>query len=356
MLDTLPSLTASISPLLASAQNDLPAGPGHWLAFSGLVAVLLVLDLCVFHRNDHAPSLRESTLFTIFWIALGLIFNGVVWWWGYQSGLGHDPGLKFLGGYLIEKSLSMDNIFVFVVIFRFFHIPLMYQYRVLFWGILGAIVMRAIFILGGIALFEKFSWVALIFGLFLVYTAYKLAAHSPGDDVHPEKNIILRLARRWFHVSKGDHTQHGNHFFVKENGIRCITPMFLVLLVIESTDVIFAIDSVPAIIAITPDMFIAFTSNIFAILGLRALYFLLAGVVEMFRYVHYGLAGILGFVGVKMIAEWWHKAGAEHADGHLVPIWVSLLVIVTLLTVSIVASIIAGRREQTARAGQGGEE
>ncbi|OHB66226.1 MAG: hypothetical protein A2V70_20340 [Planctomycetes bacterium RBG_13_63_9] len=314
----------------------MPVELWHWFAFGGLVVVLLALDLYVFHRHDHTPLLAESTWFTVFWIALGLLFGGLIWWWGVAAGLGLDPGLKYLAGYLLEKALSVDNIFVFVVIFRFFHVPMMYQYRVLFWGILGAVFMRLLFILAGIELIHRFDWVMPIFGLFLVYTAYKLARHSGGGEVHPEKNIVLKTARRFFRVTAGDHHQHGHDFFAKERGHWCITPMFLVLLVIESTDVLFAVDSVPAIIAITDDRFIAFTSNIFAILGLRALYFLVAGVVEMFRYLHFGLAAVLGFVGVKMIAEWWVELqGGDQA----VPPWVSLLVIAMLLTISIVASL-----------------
>ena len=314
------------------------------MAFSGLVVVLLALDLLVFHRHDHEPSLRESAWFTIFWIAVGLAFNGLVWWhWG------HDAGVKFLSGYLVEKSLSMDNIFVFVVIFRYFNVPLMYQYRVLFWGILGAIVMRLVFILGGVELFHRFDWVAPVFGAFLMYSAYKLATHGSGE-VHPENNPVLKTARRFFRVSKGDHHQHGHNFFVRENGLLCITPMFLVLLVIESTDVVFAIDSVPAIIGITSDRFLAFTSNIFAILGLRALYFLLAGVIDMFCYLHYGLAAVLGFVGLKMVGEWWW---GPHEEGeHLIPAWASLLVIAALLTVSIVASIWISSRKKQALKGE----
>ena len=349
------ALAAAEKSAAAEVTHDhLPAGIGHWLAFAGLVLVLLALDLLVFHRHDRKPTLRESAFFTVFWIALGLAFNGVIWWWGVSVGLGSDPGLKYLAGYLIEKALSMDNIFVFVVIFRFFNVPIMYQYRVLFWGILGAVVMRLGFILGGIELYHSFKVVGPIFGVFLLWTAYKLAMHGAGSDVHPEKNIVLKTARRFFRVTRGDHHQYGHDFFARENGHLCITPMFLVLLVIESTDVVFAIDSVPAIIAITPDRFIAFTSNVFAILGLRALYFLLAGMVDMFRYLHYGLAAILGFVGLKMIAEYepialriarWANIEYEAGD-HLVPIWVSLLVIAGLLGISIVASVIASQREE----------
>ena len=317
----------------------LPVSTWHWFAFAGLVVAVLTLDLLVFHRHDHKPSLRESAAFTAFWIAVGLAFNALIWWWGIWIGNGSDAGMRFLSGYLIEKSLSMDNIFVFVVIFRFFRIPMKYQYRVLFWGILGAIVMRLVFILGGIELFHRFDWVAPLFGVFLIYSAYKLFRHSEAE-VHPDKNILLITARRFFRVTRGDHQRYGHNFFAIENGRRCITPMFLVLLVIESTDVMFAIDSVPAIISITHDRFIAFSSNIFAILGLRALYFLLAGVVDMFRYLHFGLAAILGFVGLKMIAEWWWHG--QPGNGQLVPIWVSLLVISAVLAISILASLIAG--------------
>jgi tellurite resistance protein TerC len=206
--------------------------------------------------------------------------------------------------------------------------------------------MRMAFILAGVKLIHLFDWVVPLFGVFLVYTAYRLARHS-GADVHPEKNVVLRTARRFLPVTRGDHREHGHHFFVRENGALCITPMFLVLLVVESTDVVFAVDSVPAVIGIIPrtdtftpslTMFIAFTSNVFAILGLRALYFLLAGMVDMFRYLHYGLAAVLGFVGLKMIAEFWHI--------HLVSHWGSLLVISVLLAISIVASLIARSREE----------
>jgi len=315
----------------------------HWLVFAGAVALLLALDLLVFHRHDRTPSLRESVGWTAFWIALGLGFNVLVWWWGVSEGHGAEPGIKFLSAYLLEKSLSMDNIFVFVVIFHFFGIPAMYQYRVLFWGILGAIVLRLIFILAGIELIHRFAWVAPLFGAFLVYTAYKLARHA-ATEVHPEKNIVLKTARRFFRVTRGDHRQHGHDFFVHEDGRWCLTPMFLVLLVIESSDIVFAVDSVPAVIAITDDLFIAFSSNVFAILGLRALYFLLAGVVDLFAYLNYGLAAVLAFVGLKMVAEW----AIEHEEGtQLVPAWACLAVIAVLLGISIVASMIAKRREDS---------
>ncbi len=303
----------------------------EWIVFSVLVAVLLALDLLVFHRRDRVASLRESVWWTVFWIGVGLAFNAVLWWWK-----GHEEGVKFLSAFLIEKSLSMDNIFVFVVIFRFFGVPLMYQYRVLFWGILGAIGMRLAFILAGVELIHRFDWVAPLFGAFLVYTAYKLARHS-GAEVHPENNPVLRIARRFLRITEGDHRRHGHDFFARENGRLCITPMFLALLVIESTDVVFAVDSVPAVIGITDDRFIAFSSNVFAILGLRALFFLLAGMVERFRYLHYGLAAVLGFVGLKMLAHYWFDFEPPH--------WIPLLVVAGLLAVSIAASLLINPRE-----------
>ena len=333
----------------------------HWFGFATLVAVLLFLDLFVFHRHDHKPSLKESAWWTVFWIGLALIFNATLWYWA-----GHEVGSVWLTGYLIEKALSMDNIFVFVVIFRFFGIPLMYQYRVLFWGILGAVIMRLLFIVAGVKLIDQFNWIIPAFGFFLLYTAFKLAMHS-GSDVHPENNIVLRTARRILRISEGNHREYGHNFFVREKGLFCITPIFLVLLVIESTDVIFAIDSVPAVIGVVPPaystnwtVFIAFTSNVFAILGLRALYFLLAGVVDLFKYLHYGLAGVLGFVGLKMIADWTVPLGIEHGwisnswfpwfdherGNHLVPVWVSLVVIALLLVISMIASVIITRHEE----------
>ncbi len=332
----------------------------HWLAFAVLVVVLLALDLFVFHRREHTPTLWESTAWTIIWIGAGVAFNAALWVWGMWEGGGSELGLAFLSAYLIEKSLSMDNVFVFVVIFRFFGIPVMYQYRVLHWGILGAVIMRLVFILAGVELLHRFDWVAPAFGVFLVYTAYKLARHSAAD-VHPEKNILLRMARRFFRLSRGDHRQYGSRFFAREQGRWCITPMLLVLLVVESTDVVFAVDSVPAVIGIIPasfapplTKFVAFTSNVFAILGLRALYFLLAGMVEVFRYLHYGLAGVLGFVGVKMIGQWWFAEALAKEDSHLVPTWVSLLVIAVLLGTSMLLSVLWRPQAEPAAPGEEG--
>jgi len=323
------------------SQNLLDVQLLHWVAFGALVVLLLVLDLMVFHRRVHTPSLAESAWWSLFWIGIALCFNGLVWWWGWLAHGNSEAGILFLTGFLVEKSLSMDNLFVFVVIFRFFRIPLKYQYRVLFWGVLGAIVLRLAFVLAGVGLIHKFEWLLWIFGAFLIYTAIKLAT-TTHENVDPENNIVLRLARRLLPVTRED---HGERLFARENGVWHITPLFLVLVVVESTDVLFAVDSVPAIIGITRDAFLVFTSNVFAILGLRALYFLLAGVLDRFRYLHYGLSLVLFFVGAKMIAEYWIPT----ENHRLIPAWLSLSVIAGILAASILASWVAARRE-TARA------
>ena len=326
-------------------ENLLDVHLWHWFAFAALVVGLLVLDLVVFHRRVHSPSLWESAGWSAFWIGLALIFNGLVWWWGMVEHGDSEAGIKFLTGFLVEKSLSMDNLFVFVVIFRFFGVPLKYQYRVLFWGVLGAIVMRLVFILAGVSLVQAFDWVMVVFGGFLLVTGIRLGLHESGD-VHPEKNVVLRFARRFLRVT---HEDHGQRFFARENGRLCVTPMLLVLIVVESTDVLFAVDSVPAIIGITKDPFIVFTSNVFAILGLRALYFLLAGVIDRFRYLHYGLSAVLVFIGLKMIAE--YAAERWFDREHLIPHWVSLLVVAGLLMLSVVVSLAVTRhrrREESA--------
>ncbi len=325
-------------PLLAeiAAGATAPVTNGHlvlpweyWVAFCAGTVVLLALDMFVFHRHSHEPSLRESALWTVFWCALALIFNGFLWYWA-----GSKHAVHFITGYLVEWSLSMDNVFVFVVIFAYFGVPLKYQYRVLFWGILGAIVMRLTFILVFGELLKRYEWIFYIFGAFLIYTGIKLAT-AHGSETHPDQNLVLRLARKYLRVAKGS---HGDRFFVREDGRLLVTALFLVLLVIESTDVVFAIDSVPAIFGITDDRFIVFTSNVFAIMGLRALYFLLAGVMGLFRYLSYGLSAILIFIGVKMMLhEWWEPAP-----------WLSLAVIIGLLGTSIAASLVAVQREKAA--------
>lgn len=343
------------------AATLLPATPACWIGFGLLVVFLLTLDLVVFHRKVHTPTLWESAGWSVFWISLALIFNGLIWWWGFQESGTSEAGLMFFTGYIVEKSLSVDNLFVFVVIFRFFQVPLKYQYRVLFWGVMGAIFLRLAFIMAGVKLLETFSWMLPVFGAFLVFTAFKLVRHT-GDDVHPEKNLLLRLARRFLPVTRED---HGQKFFARENGLLCVTPMLLVLLVVESSDVLFAVDSVPAILGITDDAFIVFTSNIFAILGLRALYFLLAGVLDRLRYLHIGLAAVLAFIGAKMIFEYvaqqrpdhemvqpvvsfMHGLWGGHAD-HPIPTWVSLAAVAGILGLAVAASLLVGRLEKTSK-------
>lgn len=335
----------------------LPIETWHWLAFGVFVIVVLTLDLTVFHRTSKESSLREAAGWTIVWCSMALAFNALVWRW-----LGPKAGVEFLTGYLIEWSLSMDNVFVFAVIFSFFRVPLKYQYRVLFWGILGAIVMRLTFILVGTALIKHFDWIMPIFGAFLIYTGIKLVAHD-DNEVDPGNNLLMRMARKLFPVAEGE---HGNHFFVREAGKFCVTRLFLVLLVVESTDVMFAVDSVPAIFGITREPFIVFTSNIFAILGLRALYFLLAGVMDMFRYLKYGLSAVLVFVGLKMVGDYavhvpaisnflseniWQGFHLEEGH-HLVPPTASLVIVLSLLGISIVASIVSKNREDRRHAQQ----
>ncbi|HVX13300.1 MAG TPA: TerC family protein [Pirellulales bacterium] len=298
----------------------------YWLGFGALVTVLLALDLSVFHRKSRDASLREAFISTLVWCCLALAFDGYVFHVG-----GQQKALEFLQGYLVEWSLSMDNVFVFAVIFTYFRVPKMHQYRVLFWGILLAVVFRLAFILVGAALIAQFHAILYFLAAFLIYTGVKLCFHD--DEFDPEASLVIRLSRRLFRVSR---EEHGDRFVVRENGLWCITPLLLVLLVINVVDVVFALDSVPAILLITEDTFIVFTSNIFAILGLRALYFLLAGAMDMFRYLRFGLSAILIFVGVKMLVTRWIE----------IPGWLSLVVIVSFLALAILASLIATRRER----------
>ncbi len=259
---------------------------------------MLIIDLTVFHDKDHEESIKEALVWTGVWIALALIF-GV----GVYHYMGTQTALDYYTGYLIEKSLSVDNIFVFLLVFNYFKVPAKYQHKVLFWGIFGALVMRFVFIFVGVALIEQFEWVIYIFGAFLVYTGIKLALEK-DKEVHPEKNPILKLTRRFFPTLK---SYHGSKFFVRKMGRLMATPLFVVLIVIETTDVVFALDSIPAILAITRDEFIVYSSNAFAILGLRALFFAVSGIMRLFHYLHYGLSLILIFVGVKMLlANFYH--------------------------------------------------
>jgi tellurite resistance protein TerC len=301
-----------------------------WIGFNLFVLGMLALDLGVFHRKAHAVSIKEAISWSVVWIALAMVFNvGVYFAWGQEK------ALEFLTGYVIEKSLSVDNLFVFLMIFQYFNTPAEYQHRVLFWGILGALILRAIFIATGAALLNNFHWMIYIFGGFLIVTGVKMFLQ--GDEkLDPEKNPIVRLFERCVSVNKA---YEGEKFFVRRDGKLQATLLMLVLIVVETTDVIFAVDSIPAIFAITDDPFIVYTSNVFAILGLRALYFMLAGVMEMFTYLKVGLAFVLCFVGAKMML----------VDVYKIPIGVSLTVIGGVLLLSILASWLVQPKKPGAR-------
>ena len=305
------------------ASFDVPAMV--WAGFIGLIAVLLVVDLLVVHRTAHVITLKEAAIESGVWIALGLGFTFVILAW--QGGMAAG---EYLTGYVIEKSLSVDNVFVWAVILSYFAVPAQYQFRVLFWGIFGALVLRAVFIFAGVALLERFDWVLYVFGLVLLFSAYRIVRRDE-TEIHPEQNPVLRLIRR---VIPSTTEYDGQKLLTRRTGRRLATPLLAVLILIESTDVVFAVDSIPAILAVSRQEFIVFASNAFAILGLRALYFCLAGMADRFRYLNFGLGAILTFVGVKMLV----------ADLYHVPTWASLAVISIALTLSIVASLRADRR------------
>ncbi len=302
-----------------------------WIGFLLLVCLLLALDLGVFNRVPHAISTKEALGWTSFWIALSLLFSFAIYYlYEYElvansSGLSsRDAVMKYLTGYLVEKSLSLDNIFVIAMIFTYFNVPQKYQHRVLFWGILGALIFRGIMIFLGVILITKFSWLTYVFGVFLLYSAYKM--WSSNDSVHPNQNPIIKYVSRLFPVTK---EFHGESFFVRRKHILAATPLFIALLVVETTDIMFAFDSIPAIFAITTDPFIVFTSNIFAILGLRSLYFVLASVLDKFKYLQHALVFILAYVGVKMLL-------VHHVH---IPEWLSLSVIIVSLTAGVLVSM-----------------
>jgi tellurite resistance protein TerC len=301
--------------------------PLHWAGFIAFVLALLALDLGVFHRKAHEVSLKEAGIWSAIWVALALAFNGLVIHW-----FGPQRGLEFLTGYLIEKALAVDNIFVFYAIFAYFAVPAAYQHRVLFWGVLGALVMRAVFIALGAALLTKFHWVIYVFGALLVVTAIKLLT-MPEDGIHPERNPVYRLLTRWIPSTS---EYHGARFTVVQAGRRMATPLLTVLLLIEWTDLVFAVDSIPAIFAVTSDPFIVFTSNIFAILGLRSLFFLLQGVIGKFHLLKPALAAVLMFVGGKMLLM----------DVFAVPIGISLGIVAGLIAVGVVASLLVPRPDR----------
>ena len=291
-----------------------------WILFNTFVVVMLVLDLGVFHRRAHAVKFREALAWSFMWIALAMAFAVLVYFWH-----GRTDALEFVTGYVIELSLSVDNLFVFLVIFRYFRVAGANQHKVLFWGILGALVMRAIFILAGVGLIRRFHWIIYIFGALLIYSGIKLLRES-GADVHPDTNPVLRIFRRWVPVTK-DYV--GGRFFVRQPGLFA-TPLFVVLLVVETTDILFAVDSIPAVLAITLNAFIVYTSNVFAILGLRSMYFALAGMMEVFHYLHYGLSAVLIFVGAKMLLSNYYR----------VPTGVALGAVAFILATSVAASLV----------------
>lgn len=306
-----------------------------WIGFNLFVLALLAMDLGVFHQKAHRVTIKEAAIWSIVWITLSLLFNlGIYFFWDrfvpasdYSNS---EAALAFLTGYLLEKSLSVDNIFIFVVIFTYFAVPAVYQHRVLFWGILGALIMRGTLIVIGSALLKEFHWIIYVFGAFLIFTGIRMAIER-NEEAHPERNPVVKFLRRVMPVTE---SYEGDKFFVRRMGKVLATPLFLVLLIVESTDLIFAVDSIPAIFAVTDDPFIVYTSNVFAILGLRSLYFLLAGVVDKFHYLKLGLSAVLVFVGVKMVLT----------DIYKIPIGLSLIVIASILSISIVASLVRARR------------
>ena len=317
------------------ARFDVPAWA--WIALVAAITIMLVVDLLLVHRTPHEISIKEAGIESAVWISIGLSFTAVMFWWqgGTASG-------EYLAGYLIEKSLSIDNVFVWAVIFNYFAVPRKYQFRVLFWGIFGALVLRAIFIFAGVALLERFDWILYVFGAFLLFTAWRIYKHDEAE-VHPENNPVLKLVQK---VVPSTPELDGQKMFTRKHGRLLATPLFAVLILVETTDVVFAVDSIPAILAVSREPFIVFSSNAFAILGLRALYFLLAGMAGRFRYLNAGLGVILAFVGVKMLlVEVYHM-----------PTWLSLTVITLVLAVTIWASLRAERLERHATPGNGEDD
>ena len=301
-----------------------------WVGFNLFVLAMLALDLGVLHRKSHVVSSREALTWSLVWITLSLVFNAVIYFfWDKMmpdsTYTNSEAALAFLTGYLIEKSLSVDNIFVFILIFSFFKVPAAYQHRVLFWGILGALIMRGTLIALGVALLHEFHWIIYVFGAFLIFTGIRMAWQHE-EHVEPDKNPVVKFFRKFMPVTENFEK---DKFFVRRAGTLMATPLFLILLVVESTDLVFAVDSIPAIFAVTQDPFIVYTSNVFAILGLRALYFLLANVIDKFQYLKFGLSAVLIFIGVKMVI----------VDFYKIPIGVSLAVVAGILTLSILLSL-----------------
>lgn len=322
-----------------------------WIIFYGLVIIMLVIDLKMFgKKGQHEVGVGEALKMTAVWIAVSLVFCGAVYL--FYPVASHEKAMEFLAGYLIEKSLSMDNLFVFLMLFSFFGVERKYQHEVLFWGIFGALVLRSIFIFAGAAMVERFEWILGLFGLFLIYTGIKMFGHDEDEQADPSKNIFVKLFKKFFPVSD---QMHEDNFFVTQNGRRMATPLFITLIVIETTDVAFAVDSIPAVFSVSRDPFIVLTSNIFAILGLRALYFALAAIAKYFGYLKYGLGIILSFVGIKMLLTmdeyvnaFGRFIGMDWNMPHIeVPTPLSLSVIFGVLLLSILLSVVANRQKAT---------
>lgn len=302
-------------------------GIGWWVGFHVFVFAMLALDLGVFHKKDHEIGVKESLIWTMVWVFLAICFAG-----GIYQFIGHQEAMEFATGFVLEKTLSVDNIFVMTVIFSYFKVEPKYQHRVLFWGILGALVMRILFILGGVALLSKFHFLMYFFGAFLVYTGIKMLI-SDDDEVNPEEDTVYKFCRKYLRMTEHFHEQK---FFIIKDGIRYATPLFMVLIIVESTDLIFAVDSIPAILSVTKNPFIAYTSNIFAILGLRSLYFAFAGVVKYFRFLSYALSIVLVFIGLKMLTSSFY-----HVDTTI-----SLLIVVGVIGASIGASLVFPEKDK----------
>ncbi|SNC59223.1 tellurite resistance protein TerC [Hymenobacter gelipurpurascens] len=300
--------------------------PLFWLAFNAFVVALLLLDLLVFNRKAHVVRMREALGWSAFWIALSLSFNYLVYRW-----LGKQAAMEFLTGYLIEKSLSVDNLFVFLLIFTYFKVPQQYQHKILFWGIIGALVLRAAFILVGAALLAKFHFLLYVLGAFLVYTGVKMATSAGEPEIDPDNNPVVKFLSRHLPITS---RLHEGKFFVQKDGLRFATPLFVVLVMVETTDVMFAVDSIPAILAVSRDTFIVYTSNVFALLGLRALYFALEGLMRLFHYLHYGLSLILIFIGGKLLFQ----------EIYHIPMGISLAVVGFILVMSVVISLLLPKK------------
>ena len=298
----------------------------QWVGFNLFILVLLVLDLGLVNRNTKEISFRQSIAWVGFWTSLALAFNGMVYYW-----YGPEKAFQYLTGYIIEWSLSVDNLFVFIMIFTYFEVPRRYQYKVLFYGIIGAVVLRGVFVFLGVSLFAAFSWVTYVFGAILVFTGIRMLLQKDGEHHHLKDNFLVRWCRKWLPLTDD---YHGSRFFLKLDGRKVFTPLFLVLVVVEFTDLVFAVDSIPAVLSITNDPFIVYSSNIFAILGLRSLFFALSGMMQIFRYLKYGLSVILTFVGVKLLISHYVKIPVEWA----------LFTVVIILAMSIFFSLLLNQR------------